>query len=189
MKALSPSLVNISPPDPLVIQVEAGGEYAGIQWTKTPIALNVSNGELVDFQQTFVRTVTSEQDWGLYQVTLCALNCTQSLTLMFCISAVGNASTGLPPCSALPSVIPTSNSSIAASSNDIIILAVPICVGVALLLVLFLLMMGVGVVKCRRKKNGTQSDDERTPLFSQIEGKSNVPSQSLSFEKRKIVDT
>eukprot|EP00731_Ephydatia_muelleri_P008993 Em0004g1331a len=38
---------------PLVIQVEAGGEYAGIQWTRTPIALTVSNGELVDFQQTF----------------------------------------------------------------------------------------------------------------------------------------
>ena len=75
-----------------VIQVEAGGEYAGIQWTRTPIALNFSNGELLDFQQAFVRTVTSEQDWGLYQATLCTLNCTQSLTLMFSISAVGNTS-------------------------------------------------------------------------------------------------
>ena len=72
--------MTLCPPDPLVIQVEAGGEYAGIEWTRTPIALDVSNGELVDFQQTFVRTVTSVQDWGLYQVTLCTLNCTQ-LTL------------------------------------------------------------------------------------------------------------
>ena len=58
--------------DPMVIQVEAGGEYADIQWTRTPIALNVSNGELVDFQQTFVRAVTSEEDWGLYAITILA---------------------------------------------------------------------------------------------------------------------
>ena len=70
LKALSPLIVTLSPPDPLVIQVEAGGEYAGIQWTRTPIALNVSNGELVDFQQTFVRNVTSTEDWGLYTVSL-----------------------------------------------------------------------------------------------------------------------
>ena len=71
MIASSPSVITKSDPsDPLVIQVEAGGEYAGIQWTRTPIALNVSNGELVDFQQTFVRTVTSEGDWGLYTVRL-----------------------------------------------------------------------------------------------------------------------
>ena len=50
--------------------MEAGGEYAGIQWTRTPIALNVSNGELVDFQQIFVRTVTSKEDWGLYSIVL-----------------------------------------------------------------------------------------------------------------------
>ena len=50
-------MIKLCPPDPLVIQVEAGGEYAGIQWTRTPIALNVSNGELVDFQQAFVQLV------------------------------------------------------------------------------------------------------------------------------------
>ena len=44
--------------------------YAGIQWTRTPIALNVRNGELVDFHQTFMRTVTSEEDWGLYIIRL-----------------------------------------------------------------------------------------------------------------------
>eukprot|EP00731_Ephydatia_muelleri_P008963 Em0004g1301a len=68
LNGVSPTVVTLSPPDPLVIQVEAGGEYAGIQWTRTPIALNASKGELVDFQQTFVRTVTSE-DCGLYTVT------------------------------------------------------------------------------------------------------------------------
>ena len=68
--AVTPSSISLCPPEPLVIQVEAGGEYAGIQWTRTPIALNVSSDELVDFQQTFVRTVTSEEDWGLYAVML-----------------------------------------------------------------------------------------------------------------------
>ena len=70
MVLVSTTSITLSPPDPLVIQVEAGGEYAGIQWTRTPIALNVSNGELVDFQQTFVMNVTSEGDWGLYTVRL-----------------------------------------------------------------------------------------------------------------------
>ena len=91
MKYLSPSSISLCPPEPLVIQVEAGGEYAGIQWTRTPIALNVSSDELVDFQQTFVRTVTSEEDWGLYTVNLVlptnvtsniAVNATVNVTLM-----------------------------------------------------------------------------------------------------------
>ena len=70
LKVLSHSSIFYHPSEPLVIQVEAGGEYAGIQWTRTPIALNVSSDELVDFQQTFMRTVTSEEDWGLYLVYL-----------------------------------------------------------------------------------------------------------------------
>ena len=45
----------LHPHDPLVIKVEA---------------LNVRNGELVDFHQTFMRTVTSEEDWGLYIIRL-----------------------------------------------------------------------------------------------------------------------
>ena len=64
--AASPLSVTLCPPEPMVLQMKAGGEYAGIQWSRTPIALNISSDELVDFQQTFVRTVTSEQDWGLY---------------------------------------------------------------------------------------------------------------------------
>ena len=70
LKALTSVNISLRPPEPLVIQIEAGGEYAGIQWTRTPIALNVSSDELVDFQQTFVRTVTSEEDWALYTAML-----------------------------------------------------------------------------------------------------------------------
>ena len=94
---MSPSSISLCPPEPLVIQVEAGGEYAGIQWTRTPIALNVSSDELVDFQQTFVRTVTSEEDWGVYEVNLtCSsgtLNCTASnTTLKFNVYTDSNVS-------------------------------------------------------------------------------------------------
>ena len=94
LKSLSPLIVTLSPPDPPVIQVEAGGEHAGIQWTRTPIALNVSNGELVDFQQTFVRNVTSTEDWGLYHVTLIlsSVNTTSNSILKF------NVSTGIVKC-------------------------------------------------------------------------------------------
>ena len=63
-------MITICPPHPLVIQVEAGGEYAGIQWTRTPIALNVSNGELVDFQQIFFKFSTNVNDTGEYIVNL-----------------------------------------------------------------------------------------------------------------------
>ncbi|KAL5497277.1 hypothetical protein EMCRGX_G013725 [Ephydatia muelleri] len=154
LKALSPSVVTLCPPDPLVIQVEAGGEYANIQWTRTPIALNVSNGELVDFQQTFVRTVTSVGNWGLYQVSA---NCTQSTALIFYISAGENTSCVIPdyPSNSfapLPSVIPTFNSSTAASSTTIPIVAVTILGGVVLILILFLLVAGVGVTKRRWKE-------------------------------------
>ena len=66
----------LHPPEPLVLQVEAGGEYAGIQWTRTPIALNVSSDELVDFQQTFYRATTTVNDSGLYEADLVTRNAT-----------------------------------------------------------------------------------------------------------------
>ena len=85
---LTSAMIPLCLPDPLVIQVEAGGEYAGIQWTRTPIALTASNGELVDFQQTFVRTVTSQEDWGLYTVSIIFSN---SFTLSFNFTSNGSA--------------------------------------------------------------------------------------------------
>ena len=88
LKILYHSLISYHPSEPLVIQVEAGGEYAGIQWTRTPIALNVSSDELVDFQQTFVRTVTSEKDWGLYSVCLVSLTSNTTSTRMVKITVL-----------------------------------------------------------------------------------------------------
>eukprot|EP00731_Ephydatia_muelleri_P008933 Em0004g1271a len=71
---ISPSMITICPPHPLVIQVEAGGEYVDIQWTRKQIALNVNNGELVNFQQTFVQFGTNVNDTGEYQVNLVPQN-------------------------------------------------------------------------------------------------------------------
>ena len=76
-------MITISPPHPLVIQVEAGGEYAGIQWTRTPIALNVSNGELADFQQTFFKFSTNVNDTGEYKVNLVPPNSILATTSIF----------------------------------------------------------------------------------------------------------
>ena len=64
----------LHPPEPLVLHVEAGGEYVGIQWTRTPIALNVSSIELVDFQQTLFRADTTVNDIGLYKAKLVSSN-------------------------------------------------------------------------------------------------------------------
>ena len=76
------------PPEPLVLQVEEGRKYAGIQWTRTPIALNVSTDGLVDFQQTFVRTVTSDEDWGLYLANvICSNDCTTNKILIWNIAS------------------------------------------------------------------------------------------------------
>ena len=83
----------LHPPEPLVLQVEAGGEYAGIQWTRTPIPLNVSSDELVDFQQTFVRTVTSEEDRGLYVVSIILPNNSSSNISISCNTTVPSKST------------------------------------------------------------------------------------------------
>ena len=54
--------------------METGGEYAGIQWTRTPIALNVSSVELVDFQQTLFQADTTVNDIGLYKAKLVSSN-------------------------------------------------------------------------------------------------------------------
>ena len=91
MKMLMSQNVVLHPPEPLVLQMETGGKYAGIQWTRTPIALNVSSDELVDFQQTFVRTVTSEEDWGLYLANvICSNDCTTNIILIWNIVSHAN---------------------------------------------------------------------------------------------------
>eukprot|EP00731_Ephydatia_muelleri_P008956 Em0004g1294a len=132
LKALSPSVVTLCPPDPLVIQVEAGGEYADIQWTRTPIALNVSNGELVDFQQTFVRTVTSVGNWGLYQVSFQII---QATPLLLSYQSFPHSTAPQQP-----------------AAQPLLIVAVTILGGVVLILILFLLVAGVGVTKRRWKE-------------------------------------
>ena len=75
LTAISPSAITFCPPEPLVIEVDAGGEYAGILWTRTPVALNLINNQLVDFDQTFLMTTPSVYDAGLYQVIIsCTYN-------------------------------------------------------------------------------------------------------------------
>ena len=61
----------LHPPEPLVLQVEVGGEYAGIQWTRTPIALNVSNDGLpADFLSSCYYNGLYEADLVTRKATL-----------------------------------------------------------------------------------------------------------------------
>ena len=50
--------------------METGGEYAGIQWIRTPRPLNIISDQLVDYDQTFVMTPTSINDSGIYTINL-----------------------------------------------------------------------------------------------------------------------
>ncbi|KAL5497261.1 hypothetical protein EMCRGX_G013702 [Ephydatia muelleri] len=70
LTTLFPSTITFCPPGSLIIQVEAGGEYAGIQWIRTPRPLNIISDQLVDYDQTFVMTPTSINDSGIYTINL-----------------------------------------------------------------------------------------------------------------------
>ena len=98
LTAISPSAITFCPPEPLVIEVDAGGEYAGILWTRTPVALNLINNQLVDFDQIFLMATPSVYDAGLYQVILVPTNLgSRNISINFNIY-LGTASECCPVC-------------------------------------------------------------------------------------------
>eukprot|EP00731_Ephydatia_muelleri_P008994 Em0004g1332a len=172
MVLVSTTPITLSPPDPLVIQVEAGGEYAGIQWTRTPIALNVSNGELVDFQQTFVMNVTSEGDWGLYTVRL--VNYSNWTLASVNIYVTSNSLSFYPTPSVQPSAsvygsTQTSGIPVAVPMVAVIATVAGVAVGGVIVILLVLLSVAVGVA-FKRKASKDRSVKPVGALYEDLDG-------------------
>ena len=68
IQALTPSEVIITPTEPLLIEVEALGDYDGIQWTIDSSPMSTTS--LQNFWQRIYISETSEGDTGLYEVVL-----------------------------------------------------------------------------------------------------------------------
>ena len=67
LTAVSPPLVYLSPPAPVVTEVYAQGEYSSILWSECP---SNSTEYIINFGQTLVRTAPSTSDYGPYSASL-----------------------------------------------------------------------------------------------------------------------
>ena len=67
LTAVSPPLVYLSPPAPVVAEVYAQGEYSSILWSACP---SNSTEYIINFGQTLVRTAPTTSDYGPYSASL-----------------------------------------------------------------------------------------------------------------------
>ena len=69
LTAVSPPLIYLSPPAPVVAEVYAQGEYRSIMWS-WPACPSNSTEYIINFGQTLVRTAPSTSDYGPYSASL-----------------------------------------------------------------------------------------------------------------------
>ena len=74
IERVSPEVIILRPPEKLVIEVKVSGDYGVLFWRKgtisQPIPGLMEPQELSNFYEIFVRDNTTDEDVGIYRVTL-----------------------------------------------------------------------------------------------------------------------
>ena len=70
LKRVSPTFIYLRPPEKLVIEVKATGQYSHIVWQKNGAPLIVQSQQFPNFNEILVYDVTNGEDLGLYEVSL-----------------------------------------------------------------------------------------------------------------------
>ena len=91
IQALTPSEVIISPTEPLLVEVEALGDYDGIQWTRGNASVShmVDSLLLQNFGQRLFISDSNANDLGSYNVSL--VSGTETSALSFSVSQYGKS--------------------------------------------------------------------------------------------------
>ena len=65
---VSPPVVFLTPPEKLVVEVRASGNYDFINWIRNGLTLSLSaSTELINFYEIFVRQPTTTSEYGTYE--------------------------------------------------------------------------------------------------------------------------
>ena len=92
---VSPEAIILRPPEKLVIEVEATGQYEFISWFRNGVLFDSTTGsfvvrvpnmfptssELANYFEIFVREPTTESDFGVYEVQLDPLDPNNQITM------------------------------------------------------------------------------------------------------------
>lgn len=79
LERISPQVIVLNPPEKLVLETQASGEYQKIQWTRNGYSISTDRvdpffvslpHEFVNFFEIFVRKPTMKRDLGVYRVSL-----------------------------------------------------------------------------------------------------------------------
>ena len=70
LERVSPEVIFIRPPEKLVIELKAIGRYSLIRWQKNLLPLTIQPQQFPNYNEILVHGTTTQDDLGLYEVTL-----------------------------------------------------------------------------------------------------------------------
>ena len=70
LERVSPEVIFLRPSEKLVIEIKATGRYRSILWQKNGVLLTVQPQQFPNYNEILVYASTSQDDLGLYEVSL-----------------------------------------------------------------------------------------------------------------------
>ena len=74
LERVSPEIIFLRPPEKLVIEIKATGRYRNIYWNKNGYSLTIQPQQFPNYNEILVYGTTTQDDLGLYEVSLRATN-------------------------------------------------------------------------------------------------------------------
>ena len=74
LEKVSPEVIFLRPPEKLVIEIKATGRYRNIWWFKNGLPLTIQPQQFPNYNEILVYGTTTQNDLGLYEVTLYPAN-------------------------------------------------------------------------------------------------------------------
>ena len=70
LERISPEVIVLHPPEKLVIELKVTGRYQNIQWLKNAIPLTIEPQQFPNYNEILVYSTTTQDDLGLYEVSV-----------------------------------------------------------------------------------------------------------------------
>ena len=70
LERISPDIIVLDPPEKLIIETSASGEYRQFEWSRNGTQLSLSQDEFSNFHEIYVRQPTTTDDLGVYEADL-----------------------------------------------------------------------------------------------------------------------
>jgi hypothetical protein len=81
LERVSPEVTYLCPPEKLVIEIKATGRYQHVEWLKNGLPLTIQPQQFPNYNEILVYDTTTQDDLGLYEVSLFPASLLSQLTI------------------------------------------------------------------------------------------------------------